>query len=131
MTPRFCTHSQQGFTLMESVVSLLLLSIASVGIISLNGNLFLRANDMRDLYQGSQLVQACMDQVLSIRRSAGYTATPDCTELNALGTGFTLTVNPNASVDHCPTGMQCKQVSITASKGGLTTTPVSVLLVEP
>ncbi len=49
---------QHGFTLMESVVALVLLSLVSVVITSLNGNLFLRSGDMRGLQQSTQLLQA-------------------------------------------------------------------------
>lgn len=123
-------HPQHGFTLMESIIALLLLSVASLGILHLNGNLFFRSQEMRDWQEGTQIVQACLDQVLALRSSAGFSATPDCAELNTLGTGFTLTVNPNVTVQYCPSGLQCKQVEITASKGTITSTPVSILFVD-
>lgn len=123
-------HRQSGFTLMESVVALLLLSVAALGIIQLNGNLFLRSQDMRDWQEGTQLVQACLDQLIATRNSAGFTATFHCDELNTLGTGFTLSVNPNATVQYCPAGLQCKQIEITATKGGSTSTPVSILFAD-
>lgn len=121
---------QQGFTLMESVVALLLLSIASLGIIQLNGNLFLRSQEMRDWQEGTQILQACLDQVVAMRNSSGYSAAFDCDNLNTLGTGFTLSVNPNATVEYCPSGLQCKQIVISASKNGTTSTPISILFVN-
>lgn len=127
-----CLHTprQRGFTLMESVIALLLLSIASLGIIHLNSNLFSRSREMRDWQEGVQIMQACLDQVVAQRHSAGFSAPLDCADLNALGTGYTLTVDPNAMVQYCPLGMQCKQVEITASKGGTTSTPISILFVD-
>lgn len=121
---------QQGFTLMESVVALLLLSIASLGIVQLNGNLFLRSQEMRDWQEGTQILQACLDEVVAMRSSSGYSATFDCADLNTLGTGFTVSVNPNATVEYCPAGLQCKQIVINASKNGMTSTPISILFVD-
>jgi prepilin-type N-terminal cleavage/methylation domain-containing protein len=121
---------QHGFTLMESVVALVLLSIVSVVITSLNGNLFLRSGDMRGLQQSTQLLQACVDQVLGLRKTAGFAATFHCNELNALNTGFTLTVSLKTTPDYCP-GLQCKQVQISVNKTGSTGgNPVSLLFVE-
>jgi prepilin-type N-terminal cleavage/methylation domain-containing protein len=119
-----------GFTLMESVVALLVLCMVSVAIISLNGNLFLRSRDAHDLQQGTQLLQACIDQVLSIRRTSGYAATLHCNEVNALVPGITLSVNPNATVEYCPTGLQCKEVQITLNRNGTSSAPTSLLLVN-
>lgn len=122
---------QRGFTLMESVVALVLLSLVSVVITSLNGHLFLRSDDMRGLQQSTQLLQACVDQVLGLRKSAGFAATFHCNELNALNTGFTLNVGLQTTPDHCPTGLQCKQVQISINKTGSTGgNPVSLLFVE-
>lgn len=128
------THTplpQRGFTLMESVVALLLLSVVSVAITGLNGNLFLRANDMRHLQQGTQLLQACVDQVLAQRKSLGYVGPFHCNDLNALNAGFTLNVSLQATPDHCPAGLECKQVLISvAPAGGSSTNPVSLLFVN-
>ena len=121
----------QGFTLMESVVALLLLSIVSVAIMGLNGNLFFRSTDMRGLQQGTQLLQACVDQVLALRKTSGYDATFHCNELNALNTGFTLGVSLQATPDYCPAGLECKQVLITVTPaGGSSTKPASLLFVK-
>jgi prepilin-type N-terminal cleavage/methylation domain-containing protein len=123
--------TQQGFTLIESVVAMVLLSIVSVVIISLNGNLFLNSSDMRGLHQSTQLLQSCVDQVMAIRKSSGFAATFHCDELNALNTGFTLSVSLKPTPDYCPSGLQCKQVLISVNKTGLSGgNPASVLLVN-
>ena len=119
--------AQRGFTLMEAVVALVLLSLVSVVITSLNGNLFLRSGDMRGLQQSTQLLQACVDQVIGLRKTAGFDATFHCDELNALNTGFTLSVSLKPTPDHCPTGLQCKQVLISVNNIG---SPVSLLFVD-
>ena len=122
---------QHGFTLMESVVALVLLSIVSVVITSLNGNLFLRSGDMRGLQQSTQLLQACVDQVIGLRKSSGFDATFQCAEINALSTEFTLDVSLKPTPDYCPTGLQCKQVLINVKKTGTTVdNPISLLFVN-
>lgn len=120
-----------GFTLIESVVSLLILGIVSVVIISLNSNLFLRSDDMRSLQQSSQLLQACVDQVIALRKTSGYAGPLHCDELNALPTGFNLNVSLKATPDHCPSGLECKQVLVSVNKtGGAAGNPVSLLFVN-
>lgn len=122
---------QHGFTLMESVVALVLLSLVSVVITSLNGNLFLRSDDMRGLQQSTQLLQACVDQVIGLRKSSGFDATFQCAEINALSTEFTLDVSLKPTPDYCPTGLQCKQVLINVKKTGTTVdNPISLLFVN-
>ena len=130
MTQYTCAR-HRGFTLMEMVVALLLLSIVSMAISSLNGNLFFSRTDMRGMQQGTQLLQACIDQVLAQRKSSGYGATFHCDELNALNTGSTLAVTLQATPDYCPSGLECKQVQITMTPaGGSSTKPASLLFVN-
>ena len=124
------TCSPKGFTLMESVIALLILGAVSLAIISLNGNLFLRSTEMRELQQGAQLLQACLDQVVGTRKTSGFAATPDCSELNTLVAGITLAVNPNATVEYCPPNLQCKQIEIQVIRNGITSKPVSLLFVN-
>lgn len=118
---------QHGFTLMESVVALVLLSLVSVVITSLNGHLFLRSDDMRGLQQSTQLLQACVDQVISMRKSVSFATKLHCDSLNQLNTGFTLSVSDNPTSILCPNGLQCKLVLISVNNIG---TPVSLLFVE-
>ena len=125
------TSRQRGFTLMESVVALVLLGIVSVAITSLNGNLFLRSDDMRSLQQSSQLLQACVDQVIALRKTSGYAGPFHCDELNALPTGYALNVTLKATPDHCPSGLECKQVLVSVNQtGGTAGNPVSLLFVN-
>ncbi len=123
--------AQHGFTLMELVIAIVLLSIVSVVITRLNGSLFAGASDMRGLQQSTQLLQACVDQVIGLRKSSGFDATFQCAEINALSTDFTLDVSLKPTPDYCPTGLQCKQVLINVKKTGSTVNnPISLLFVN-
>lgn len=123
------THpASQGFTLMEILVAILLLAIVTVGITVLNGQLFMQSGYMRQLQIGTQLQQACMEQVLAQRKSSGYATTFSCASLNAQG--FTLTAGDAASVQHCPTGLQCRQIEISVSGNGISPNPATLLLVS-
>ncbi len=120
-----------GFTLIEVVVAIVLLALATTVIIGLNAQLFQRSTYMRSLQQGTQVQQACVELVLAQRKkTAGYAATYDCSTLNSLGTGFTLSVANAASVQYCPTGLQCRQVEVSVSGSGITPKPVTLLFVN-
>ena len=82
------------------------------------------------LQQGTQLLQACVDQLTALRRIGGYAATPDCSNLNALQTGLTVSVNPDATVQYCPTGLQCRQIEVQVAGNGFNTRPVTLLWVN-
>lgn len=112
---------------MESVVAIVLLSIVSVAITSLNGHLFLRSSDMRSLQQSTQLLQACVDQVISMRKSVKFDVSLHCNALNSLNTGYILSVVEETTSDLCPNGLQCKQVQVSVNNIG---TPVSLLFVN-
>lgn len=120
---------QRGFTLIETIVSLVLLGILSMAMMTLNGNLFLRSNEMRNAHQGTQLLQACMDQLISVRKTAGFSGikTTSCSNLGG-ATDLSVAVD-----DACPTNLSslsssgCKQVKITAT--GMSST-VTLLFVN-
>ena len=73
-----------GFTLLELLMVMVLLGVASVAIASLGANLFSGQAASRDLVVGTQLLQECAEQVLAVRRNKGYTAvtTSVCSGLN-------------------------------------------------
>ena len=126
---------QRGYTLIETLVVMTLLGIASVTIIALQGNIFTQQIDNRDLQTGVQLVQECAEQVLAIRRrapGAGYAAinTSVCNSLNQQG-GFgiptlTLRDDTGASVQACSSSF-CT-VSISVGKLGSTVAPITLRL---
>ena len=138
---RFTAH--RGFTLVESVIVLVLLSMAAAAIVSLQANIFTGQSGNKNLQVGVQLMQECAEQVLSIRQKNGYTdssltdrtaATSNCSGMTVTGySAATVTITSGNSsttgMAACPTstGTDCKLVSIT--EGGLT--PVTLMLVGP
>ncbi len=124
-----------GFTLVESIIVLVVLGIAAVGIISLQSQIFSGQSDIKNIQIGVQLMQECAEQVLATRRgsSGGYAAvtspsfgTNACGGMTAFGSysipSVTLT-DPYTGAG-CHTGGTCKLVSIT--QDGLT--PITLML---
>ena len=134
----------RGFTLVESIVVLVVLSIAAVAIISMQGNIFYGQSGNRDIEVGVQLMQECAEQILVTRRQIGY-ASVDQDTCNSLGNygGFgvpdvTVTANDvTGTPSPCPGNVPCCisnsstcTVSVTLSKTGASLTPVILQLVN-
>jgi len=119
--------ANKGFTLIESLIVMVVLSIAAVGIISLQGNILYSQSDNKDIQVGVQLMQECAEQVLATRQQSGYAATPSCSTLGNYGgygtPGVTVTSFSGGS---CPG--TCKRVAITLTKNGASLTPVTRML---
>lgn len=127
-----------GFTLVESIIVLVLLGIAAVTIVSMQGNIFYGQSGNKDLQVGVQLLQECAEQILARRRRQGYTsvgATTCSSPGNYGGFGapnITLTDGNGASVTSCAGGSStCTAViSISLSAGGADLTPVTLQLTK-
>ncbi len=119
-----------GFTLVESIIVLVVLGIAAVGIISLQGRIFSGQSDIKNLQIGVQLMQECAEQVLATRRQSGYSAAPASGGCDGMVlpdySAPSVTITDPYSSTGCPTDGTCKLVSIT--QGGLT--PITLLLVS-
>lgn len=128
----------RGFSLVELVIAIVVLSIATGVVVSMQGGIFRGQTDNLDMMVGAQLMQDCADRVLTKRRRGtnGYASVVNsstCDGMTGLG-GFSA---PNVSVTDvigsgglCPTGAQCKQVAISVSKTGVSLGPVSLQLVN-
>jgi prepilin-type N-terminal cleavage/methylation domain-containing protein len=120
MKPKTPHHGEQGFTLIELVVVVVLLSITAAAIIQLNAGLYKSGNSMRDLQSDTQLLQACAEHVLATRRLTGFDDTPDydtaCESLavatKADNNNFDVTTTPNYTGNSCPVGATCQWVDI-------------------
>lgn len=125
----------KGFTLIECIIVLALLSVVAITIAMMQGNLFKGKTENKNLQVGVQLMQECAEQVMATRRSKGFNAISStdfgvnhCGTLTAFGAysipSVTIT-DPYASVG-CPTSGICKLVSIT--QGNLN--PITLVLVN-
>jgi prepilin-type N-terminal cleavage/methylation domain-containing protein len=132
------TFAQRGFTLIELVVVIVLLSITAAAIIQLNGGLFKSGNSMRDLQSDTQLLQACAEHVLATRRLTGYDDTPDydtACEALAVATkldnnNFDVTTTPNYTGSSCPIGATCQWVDIKVNSTTGTIGPITLQLMK-
>lgn len=131
-------HRSRGFTLVETIIVMLVLGIAAAGIIAMQGRLFNGLTTVDGMQVSSRLMLECAEQVLAVRRHSedGYAnveAPPAGGNIPCPGvpvlTGFTIPtvkITENFAGDACPTGYTCKEVVIT--QGGLA--PVTVMLVD-
>lgn len=112
---------------MEMLVSMVVLATLATTIIALNGGLFNRDSDVRNLQTGAEILQACAETVLSSRRSSSTKFNTNFSSLCAdlAGNGFkapvvTITSTPPSSGtnDACPTGESCKWAVISVQKSG-------------
>ena len=128
----------RGFTLLESIIVLLLMGIAAAAIISLQGSIFHGKSDNKTLEIGAQLMQECAEQVLATRRLSGYanvnTSTCNISTITAnVPGGFgapSVTVTSDDGGAACPVNSNCKQVQIFVSTAGVTLTPITLELVN-
>lgn len=123
----------KGFTLVESIIVLVVLGIAAAGIAMQSGHIFDSEADNRTMQVGLQLMQECAERVLATSRaSPGVAITPSCPAALA-GSGFAAaTATPSAYAGAgCPSGNTCRLVTIkVATTGGVTlNNPITVLLI--
>lgn len=112
-----------GFTLIEAVIVIVLLAIAATSVIRMNGSLFLRASDINNIQQNTQLLQACVDKIIGIRKVA-YTGlqAASCSDISAK-----LDINKSFGLTQaCPVG-SCTQLEITVKENGVPVTPAVTL----
>ena len=69
-----CFAAQKGFTLVETIMVMVLLSIAAAAIATLSGNIFNGQTENKDIQVGVQLMQECAEKLLAKGRIS-YTDT--------------------------------------------------------
>ena len=122
-----------GFTLIELVLVIVMLSIASVGLVALFGQLTSSLAVNNDTQTAAQQAQECAEYLLSVRRRAGYNlgGIADCSALPALngfGPPAVSVANPYTG-PACPGSANCKLLTIKALYGSAGST-VTLLLTE-
>jgi len=133
----------RGFTLIESLIVLVVLAIAAVVIASLQGNILYRQADNTKIQVGVQIMQECAEQLLATASSVGGFDSPSLADSTAASTScsgmtlsnltftsaaptVTITNGNSATIPACPSAIACKLVSVT--QGGLT--PLVLMLVS-
>ena len=138
----------RGFSLIELVAIIVLLSVAGTAILALFGQVGRSLATNQDTQTGAQVAQACAERILGFRRSAlpgfGYTNVVVGSNTGACSTGFTavggVTVPATVSVvahnagtlSACPLASAggCKLVSITVNANGAQAANLSLMLVN-
>jgi prepilin-type N-terminal cleavage/methylation domain-containing protein len=122
---------QRGFTLIEAVVVILILSIAAVAVLGQFTQASRAWSVDEDLQVATQLVQERMEGILALRRASGYAAvavgtTNDTLTGNYAAYGRTVTVS-NLAGAPCPAA-SCKQVVVSVSRAGTPLASATLLL---
>ncbi len=132
--PALDTRHQRGFTLIELVLVIVIITIASVPLFSLFTQATSSILSNEELQTAAQLAQEQAESVLALRRTQGFAAVaPGTTNEPAVYNGFNRTTvvgAPSPVPTGCPAGPACNEVVIQVDKGGPVLAEVSLLLVD-
>lgn len=136
---------QQGFSLIEIVLIIVLLGVGAAAMVGMFSNVGRTLGDNQGVQTGAQLIQKCAEHIMAFRRSTlssqGYTNvttgnnTGICTASFTAVAGFTaapvvnVTARNSTSLAACPSS-DCKQVDISISKSGVTMASLTLMLVN-
>jgi prepilin-type N-terminal cleavage/methylation domain-containing protein len=128
----------RGFTLIETLAAMILLGIAAVVVVRMQGNLFTNQGSVTSLQVASRLQSECAEQVIGVALNQGYYQVLPTASSGSFGTNQcdTVTAYSGNSIPTvaftdpytgtaCPSGQTCKLLTIT--QGSLK--PLTVLLV--
>lgn len=115
-------RTARGFTLIECVVVIVLVSAGLLGVGKLYGTAVRALTQSDDLQAVSQFAQACAEEVLAAHRKANLAAASTVPTLcTAVRSGYTrtLTVSPpylnQSTKPWCPSQVTCRDVAIDVS----------------
>jgi Tfp pilus assembly protein PilV len=134
----------RGFTLIELVAIIVLLSVGSVAILGLFDQTGKSIATNQETQTGAQLAQECAEKIIAIRRNSGYAAIVTGNGTGVCGTGFAaiggfataptvnVTAHSSGSLSACPsaTAGDCKQVDIQVDKAGVRAASLTLMLVN-
>ena len=66
------TGTSRGFTLFETIIVIGLLGLVSAGILAMQPRVHSAQTNARDQYTGLELMRACAERLLAVRRGSGY-----------------------------------------------------------
>lgn len=126
---------QRGFTLIEVVLVIIILSVASVPLFGLFSQAGISMLSNESVQTATQLAQERAEHLLAIRRNQGYAAADVSVGLveNLTGnySGYTRTTTVDAAYtgSDCP-ALTCKQLTVAVTESGQTLAEVSFVLVD-
>lgn len=141
-------HRRHGFTLIELVIVMLVISFGLLGLTSLFSGSATSLTTNETLQQATQYAQECAEKLIATRRSngftqftangpfscgsnpSGFTRLPNDSSLDTGGTytGVAGTCNSNTPCP-CPVGVLCRDIPITVTSGSLSAS-ITVMLVD-
>jgi len=128
--------SQNGFTLIEMVLVIIIISIASIPLFGLFSRAASSLLINEKTQTAAQLAQEHAEFLLAIRRSQNFLApglSGNMTEVlsgNYYGYTRSTTITQSPSGPGCPPGASCKEVSISVDEGGSSYAEVTFLLMD-
>lgn len=133
------SKAKHGFTLVEMILVMIVISIGALGITRLFGNMGKSLSTNEIIQQATQYAQQCAEAVIAKQRDQGFSwFTNNTFSCGSNPTSFTLTTNPvgatytGTSTSACPNGVSCRNASITATSTVNTAlfSSVTILLVD-
>lgn len=127
----------RGFTLIETVMVIVVASIGAVALLALFGQAARSLNMNEDIQTAAQLAQECSEHIFNNRRRGPLTfATIDGTVCAGFTAGWAalgfdaplVTMTDPYTGAGCPTGASCKLFVVEARKGGATRAQVTLML---
>jgi prepilin-type N-terminal cleavage/methylation domain-containing protein len=127
--------AQQGFTLLELIMVIVIASVASVPIL---GRFTQAGSSMlldEQIQTAVQLAQERAEGVLADRRTQGYAAVPTGTTVDVPGGSYaaytrTLSITEPPAGSGCAAGATCKEVIVSVDRGASRLAEVTFLLVS-
>lgn len=122
--------NQTGFTLMEVVMVVIVLGITAVMLTPIITRLVTGPESERRIEAAILAQQQCAERILAAR-SVGYTSLNGtvCSTLpvvdGVIATAL-ITTRPAGSVAACPSGMECKEVTIEAKVNNITKSSINI-----
>ena len=129
-------RQQRGFTLFETILVIGLLALVSTGLIAMQPSVFKTQTNGRDQAVGLELMRACAERLLAVRRHTGYgsVTTTLCDGMGGIG-GFasnptvTMTDTSNTAITACSSATCTVAIIIAKSSGpAAALTPVTLQL---
>lgn len=124
-----------GFTLIELVLVIIIVSIGLLALASMFGNNMRALAIGEDTQRAAQYGQECAERILAARRDLGFASisTTIC-DLMALPTGFARTVTVPATytgtaTSACPNLASCRDVTVTVGKDAVSSV-ITLMLVD-
>lgn len=128
-----------GFTLLELVAVIVLISVGLAGLASMFGDSGRALIVGEDVQKAAQYGQECAERFIAVRRDLGFTSTSISTILcdtPAPDAGFTRVVTPvglptyiGGLATACPNLATCRDITITTTKGAVSSV-ITLMLVS-